>query len=113
MAQMTFEITTANFPAEVLQSDLPVLVDFTADWCPPCKMIAPYLEQIASAHEGRIRIGKLDTDAHPQIVQQYGVMGLPTLILFQNGKPVERIIGFVPRQKIEAAVLPHLAITEG
>lgn len=109
MAHMTFEITTENFPAEVLQSDLPVLVDFTADWCPPCKMIAPYVEQIASTHAGKLRVGQLDADNHPQIVQQYGVMGLPTLILFQHGKPVERIVGFVPRSKIEAAVLPYLA----
>lgn len=107
---MTFEATTENFPAQVLQSDVPVLIDFTADWCPPCKLIDPYVEQIASAHAGKLRVGKLDADHHPQIVQQYGVMGLPTLILFQNGEPVERITGFVPRSRIESTVLPYLAI---
>lgn len=109
MAGATFEITTADFSADVLESDLPVLVDFTADWCPPCKMIAPYVEQIASAYAGQLRVGKLDVDLHPQIMEQYGVMGLPTLILFQHGKPVQRIIGFVPRNRIEAKVLPYLA----
>lgn len=72
-------------------------------------MIDPYVEQIASAHVGKLRVGKLDADHHPQIVQQYGVMGLPTLILFQNGEPVERITGFVPRSRIESTVLPYLA----
>lgn len=108
MAQMTFEATTDNFRQQVLQSDVPVLIEFTADWCPPCKMIAPYIEQIATAQAGKLRVGMLDADHHPQLVQQYGVMGLPTLILFQQGKPVERIVGFVPRSKIEAALLPYL-----
>lgn len=109
MARITFEITSENFPSQVLESDTPILVEFTADWCPPCKMIAPYLEQLASAYAGRLRVGILDADIYPHIVQRYGVMGLPTLILFRDGEPAERIIGFVPRARIEAAVLPHLS----
>ena len=72
-------------------------------------MIAPYIEQIASTYAGKLRVAELDADNYPQIVQQYGVMGLPTLILFQNGEPVERIIGFMPRSRIESTVLPYLA----
>ena len=106
---VTFDVTEQNFGADVLQSSLPVLVEFTADWCPPCKMIAPILHQIALGHEDTLRVGMLDADANPDLVQQYQVMGLPTLLLFVNGKPVERMIGFMPRERIEAKVVPHLA----
>ncbi len=104
----TLELTQENFQAQVIHSTLPVLVDFTADWCPPCKMIAPYLADIAGAYSDQLRVGTLDVDAHPQIMEQYGVMGLPTLILFQNGEPVQRMVGFQPRQRIEAQIVPHL-----
>ena len=104
----TFEITTNNFQVEVLDSELPVLVDFTADWCPPCKMLAPIVDQIAKAYEGQMRVGSLDADANPDLQIQYGVMGLPTLILFQNGEEVKRIVGFQPRQRIEAQLTPFL-----
>jgi thioredoxin 1 len=104
----TFEVTTENFREEVLQSSLPVLVDFGADWCPPCKMLDPIVDEIAIQYAGKLRVGKLDGDAEPQIIQQYGIMGLPTLILFQNGEPVQRIVGYKPRGKIEAQLLPYL-----
>ena len=108
MSRETFEITEANFEAQVLQSPVPVLVDFTADWCPPCKMIAPYVDNIARKYAGSLRAGALDVDAHPAIMQRYGVMGLPTLILFQGGEPVQRIMGFKPQGKIEAEIAPYL-----
>lgn len=108
MHHPTFEATTHNFDAQVLQSSLPVLIEFTADWCPPCKMLTPILHQIASHYAGKLRVGLLDTDAHPAIMQRYSIMGLPTLMLFVNGEPVERIVGFTPRARIEAKLLPYL-----
>ncbi len=108
MGHLTFEATEQNFGPQVLESGLPVLIEFTADWCPPCKMLAPILHEIARKYEGKLRVGLLDSDANQTIVQQYGVMGLPTLILFEHGAPVERIIGFVSRDRIEAKILPHL-----
>jgi len=108
MAKHTFEVTSDNFQAEVLDSALPVLVDFGADWCPPCKMIAPLVDEIAQKYAGQLRVGDLDSDAHPDVIMAFGVMGLPTLILFQNGQPVQRIVGFQPREVIEAKILPYL-----
>lgn len=108
MRRHTFEVTSANFQAQVLQSDVPVLVDFTADWCPPCKMIAPLVDEIAAKYQGKLRVGTLDADAHPDLQQRFGVMGLPTLILFQGGKPVHRIIGFQPGSRLEAQIVPFL-----
>jgi thioredoxin 1 len=110
MNRLMFEINTHDFGAQVLESTLPVLVEFTADWCPPCKVLAPIVEEIALRYEGKLRVGLLDSDANPDIIQQYSVMGLPTLILFVGGSPVERIIGFTPRERIEAKLAPHLAL---
>jgi thioredoxin 1 len=110
MNHLTFETTEQNFGAQVLESALPVLIEFTADWCPPCKVLAPIVDEIAHKYEGKMRVGLLDSDANPGVIQQYGVMGLPTLILFVDGLPVERIIGFTPRERIEAKLLPHLAM---
>ena len=104
------ELTGDNFQEQVLDSALPVLVDFTADWCPPCKMLAPIVADIAGAYVGQMRVASIDVDAYPDLQMQYGVMGLPTLILFQNGEPVKRMIGFVPRQKIEAQIKPFLNV---
>ncbi|HVO43147.1 MAG TPA: thioredoxin [Aggregatilineales bacterium] len=108
MSRFTFEVTSSNFQEQVLRSEVPVLVDFTADWCPPCKMLEPFIDAIAQKYQSVLNVGKLDTDAHPQIHDQFDVMGLPTLILFKNGLPVERIVGFAPRDRIEAQILPYL-----
>src|SRR6185295_13413624 len=105
MNHLTFEVTDQDFEAQVLTSSLPVLIEFTADWCPPCKMLAPVVDELARKYEGKMRVGLLDSDANPQIIQQYGVMGLPTLMLFVDGVPVERIIGFTSRERIEAKLL--------
>ncbi|MEQ8673675.1 MAG: thioredoxin domain-containing protein [Aggregatilineales bacterium] len=110
MNHLIFEATGQNFEANVLQSALPVLIEFTADWCPPCKMLAPIINAIAIKYDGNLRVGLLDSDANQDIVQQYGVMGLPTTILFVDGVPVERIVGFTSQERIEAKILPHLAI---
>src|SRR5690348_15782027 len=102
------ELSNNNFQAQVLHSALPVLVDFTADWCPPCRMIAPIVEQIADDYAGQMQVGSVNADDYPELQQQYGVMGLPTLILFQNGEPVHYMIGYQPRQRIEAQIKPLL-----
>jgi thioredoxin 1 len=101
--------TDAAFAADVLSSPTPVLVDFTADWCPPCRMIAPVLEQIASAETGRLRVVSLDVDANPATTLTYGVTGMPTLALFVHGEIVARIIGARPRAAIMRELDPHLA----
>lgn len=110
MNHATFDVTEHDFGTEVLNSDVPVLVEFTADWCPPCKILAPIVHQIAHKYDGKLRVGILDSDSNPQIIRQYGVMGLPTLILFVGGEPVERIVGFKTQDRIEAKLVPHLAI---
>jgi thioredoxin 1 len=108
MVHTTFEVTAGNFQDQVIGSALPVLVEFTADWCPPCKMLAPTIHALATKYAGKLSVGMLDADDYPELVQQYGVMGLPTLILFREGKPVQRMIGFQPKERIEAQILPHL-----
>ena len=107
MSEKTFDVTQAEWESEVLSSDTPVLVDFWAEWCGPCKMIDPIVDQIAEEYEGKIRVAKLDADANPDVLQQYGVMGIPTLILFKNGEVVERITGFKPKDKIVGKLTPH------
>lgn len=87
------EITDATFAEQVLTSDLPVLVEFTADWCPPCRMIAPVLAQIAAEEAGRLRVLSIDVDHNPQSQAAYGVLSMPTMILFRNGEPVKTLVG--------------------
>ncbi|MWA05507.1 thioredoxin [Actinomadura sp. LD22] len=101
-------VTDATFAEEVLDSDVPVLVDFWADWCGPCRMIAPVLDQIAAEQDGRIKIAKLDYDANPQTPQKYGVLGLPTLLLLKNGEVVEQITGAKPKRALLKVIEPHL-----
>jgi len=100
MGANTLEVTESNFKSEVLESAKPVLVDFWAEWCGPCKMIAPIVEEIATNHGDKIRVGKLDADAHPGVLQNYQIMGIPTLILFKGGEPVVRIVGYKPKEQI-------------
>ncbi|GLW09074.1 thioredoxin [Microtetraspora sp. NBRC 13810] len=100
-------LTADNFAEQVLRSDKPVLVDFWADWCPPCKMIAPILEEIESEHGDRLTVGKLDGDEHTEIVTRYGVMGFPTLILFRDGEPVRQIVGAKPKRLLLSDLAGH------
>ncbi len=102
------EVTEQNFEEVVLKAEIPTAVDFWAVWCGPCKMIAPILEEIAEEYEGRLQICKLDVDHNNRLAMQYGVMGIPTLILFKNGEPVERIVGYMPKEKLLARLEPHL-----
>ncbi|KAA1295804.1 MAG: thioredoxin [Chloroflexi bacterium] len=103
------EITDENFQQEVLNSETPVLVDFWADWCQPCKMIAPVVEQIAEEYDGKVKIGKLDVDSNQQTSQAMGIRGIPALIIFNNGKPVDQIIGVVPKSIIQKKIDEVLA----
>jgi thioredoxin 1 len=108
MNEKTLEVTQQNFQDEVLTSDKPVLVDFWAEWCGPCKMIAPIVDDIATEYSEQVTVGKLDADAHPSILQDYGIMGIPTLILFKGGEPVVRITGYHPKEKIVSRLQEHL-----
>ena len=101
-------VTESDFQAEVLGAELPVLVDFTATWCQPCKMIAPIVEQLAQEWNGKVKVVKLDADQNPDVMMQYGVMGIPTLILFKSGEVKERMVGFQPKEKLAAKVTPHV-----
>ena len=95
-------LTSANFEEEVLKSDIPVLVDFWADWCGPCKMLAPVISEIAEEQAGKIKVGKINVDAEPALAAKYGIMSIPTLFLFKDGAPAARSIGVVPKANIEA-----------
>ena len=96
------EITDANFEQEVIKSEIPVLLDFWAVWCGPCKMIAPFVAEISDEYEGRVKVGKVDVDNNPQISMQYGIRSIPTLLVFKGGKIVDQIIGAVPKKSITA-----------
>ncbi|MFC5285539.1 thioredoxin [Actinokineospora guangxiensis] len=97
MAGNTVTVTADSFDADVINSDKPVLVDFWATWCGPCRMVAPVLEEIAGEHAEKITVAKLDIDAHPGIARDYQVMSVPTLILFSGGQPVKTIVGAKPK----------------
>jgi thioredoxin 1 len=107
MATM-YHFSDATFKQEVLESDQLVLVDFTAEWCGPCHMLAPVVEKLNEEWDGSVKVGKLDIDMNVDTTLQYGVMGVPTLILFKNGQPAERLVGFMPRERILAKLNPHL-----
>lgn len=104
----TSAVTDATFEAEVLKADRPVLVDFWAEWCAPCRMIAPIVETIAEEQADTLKVVKLDVDDNHQVAAQYGVMSIPTLILFKDGQPVERVVGFMPKERLLAALRRHL-----
>ena len=95
------EFTDDNFDSEVIKSDTPVLVDFWATWCAPCKAIAPTIDALAESFNGKVKIGKVNVDDNPNIPGQFGVRGIPTLILFKDGKVVDQLVGAIPKNQLE------------
>jgi thioredoxin 1 len=95
------EVTDTTFDEEVIKSDAPVLVDFWADWCAPCKMIAPIVEELAEEFDGKVKFAKMDVDSNPKTPTQYGIRGIPTLLIFNGGKPVDQVVGAVPKSTLK------------
>ncbi|MFC1892671.1 thioredoxin [Chloroflexota bacterium] len=97
-------ISDGNFDQTVLQADLPVLVDFWATWCGPCRMVAPVVEELAQEYEGRITFAKLDVDQNPKTASKYGIMSIPTLLIFKNGEPFSHLVGFRPKAELKRSL---------
>lgn len=108
MAGNVIEFTDGNFQTEVLTADQPVLVDFWAPWCGPCKMLTPTIEELANDFAGQVRIGKLNTDDNPNTASEHGISAIPTLMLFKNGELVERMTGVVPKDQLAAKISKHI-----
>lgn len=105
---MSLAFTDSNFENEVLNSDVPVLVDFYADWCGPCKMMAPVVDELAKELDGKFKIGKLNVDESGATAQKYKVMSIPTMLIIKNGEVVDQIVGAVPKQQLQNKLESHL-----
>lgn len=106
------EVTDSSFENAVLGADEPTLVDFWAEWCGPCKMVAPVVEEIASEYSDQLRVAKMDVDSNRQTPASYGIRGIPTLILFKDGEEAARIVGFRPKEAVLEEIKPHLGLDE-
>jgi thioredoxin 1 len=104
-------VTDATFEEKVMNAEGPVIVDFWAEWCGPCKMIAPVLNEIAADLDGQLTVAKLDVDHNPDTAMAYGVMSIPTLLVFKGGEPVDRIVGFQPKPQLMKRIQPHLNVS--
>ena len=107
MAANLVEFTDSNFETEALKADQPVLVDFWAPWCGPCRMVGPIIEELAGSYSGKVKVGKLNTDDNPNVASRYGIMSIPTILLFKNGEIVDRIVGAVPKKDFEKMLITH------
>ncbi|MBU1061538.1 MAG: thioredoxin [Candidatus Omnitrophica bacterium] len=105
---MEIRVNDENFKKEVLESKLPVLVDFWAEWCMPCRMVAPVVEEIAKEYQGKLKVCKLNVDEARNTASDYGIMSIPTMAIFKNGKVINKIVGALPKAELEKAVKPHL-----
>jgi thioredoxin 1 len=110
MSKYVNEVSDSSFEKDVLQSDRPVLVDFWAEWCAPCRMIASTVEAIAEKYAEQARVVKLNVDDNPSVPQRYGIKGIPTLILFKNGKEAERVVGATSKEVIARMIEKHVAV---
>ncbi len=104
MSEKVLKVMDSSFEAEILKSNLPVLVDFWATWCAPCKAIAPIVEEMADTYAGKVKITKMNVDENPATPGKYGVRGIPTLILFKNGQVVDQLVGAVPKNQVKALI---------
>ena len=102
------DVTDATFEQEVLKSQLPVLVDFWAPWCGPCRAVAPVVEEIANEYTGKLKVLKINTDENPKTAQSYRISGIPSLMVFKNGQPVEQVVGAVPKLTLSSAISKHI-----
>jgi len=105
---MEVQVNDSNFKQEVLESDIPVLVDFWAPWCMPCYMVAPAVEEIAKQFQGKLKVCKVNVDEGRQTAANYGIMSIPTLSIFKKGQVIEQIVGAVPKSELEEKIKPHL-----
>lgn len=105
---METRVNDGNFEQEVLEADIPVLVDFWAEWCMPCLMVAPVVEEMAKEYQGKLKVCKLNVDEAPSIASGYGIMSIPSLVIFKKGKAVDKVVGALPKSELEKAIKPHL-----
>lgn len=106
------QVTDSTFKQEVLESELPVLVDFWAPWCGPCRMVAPVVEEIYGTYDGRAKVVKVNTDENPNVASEYGIRSIPTLMVFKDGKQVDMVVGAVPKTTLETTLNKHVLDTD-